>query len=915
VLRYSLCFRVLLDCSRSQRSADYAFRRPGTNLTAFFVEAKKPSIDIQNNADCHQAVLYGWNASIPLVVLTDFEQFLILDARSRPDIRNAAAHVLHENGSYTYRDYRDAEKFTEIWGLFSRQTVAEGSIDKAAAALPKLSGRVYRRELLPRGTRPVDEEFLSEMELWREKVAKSLKRTNHWLDGERLTSITQRILDRLIFLRFLEDRLIERDVTFDQISRSESAWRDFQKISKRLDDRYNGIIYKHDREGCDDPALIVDDPMFAGIVENLDPRNSDYLFGSIPVTILGSIYERFLGKVIVAKNKTAEVVWKPENLKQHGVYYTPDYIVRYIVEQTVGRCIAKKTAKRIAEMRFADIACGSGSFLVEVFSTLIRYHLRWYIDDGAVKWEKRGILRKREIDGDYVLTLAEKRRILLNNIYGIDIDPQAVEVTQLSLYLRLLEDESFPSTQLLFDTEHRALLPDLRDNIICGNSLIETDIGELFGLTQEEEAKIRPLDIRYAFENVRADKNGGMFDAVVGNPPYLYSAGQVFPEYFKNKYALSEYQTDFYVYFIERALGLLQSAGALGMIVSDSWLKGRYFAQLRSRLLKYEKLRAVVVFDYPPFANATIENSIIIAEHGAPSSEIEAFRFTEPAKLTMLAPLKREDCLERGIIDVNYSPVAAKVLGHLEKHTRPLAECCRLNRGIHAYRTDGYGRSKFKNGPQTKRDKEERVYHSKSKLNATYLPEIKGKDLERYRFNWTGTYLSYGDWLAEPRTLEFFEQPKLAIRKIVAAKLVCAFVEKPAALDQSIYIAIEKNGSRFSLFFLLGILSSAVGGWYLIRKHALYDTLYPWFTKDQLAHFPVPDLDLQSGTGKSRHDRLVNLVSKMLTAKEAEANLDGMRREHWTRQCEALDRQIDQLVYELYGLTEAELEIVEAAAK
>jgi adenine-specific DNA-methyltransferase len=167
-----------------QRSADYAFRRPGTHLTAFFVETKKPSVDIRNNADCHQAVLYGWNASLPLVVLTDFEEFLILDARSRPDIRNATANLLRENGSYTYRDYRDPEKFTEIWGLFSRQAVADGSIDKAAAALPKLSGRVYRRELLPRGTRPVDEEFLFEMELWRAKLAKSLKRTmtnvRHW---------------------------------------------------------------------------------------------------------------------------------------------------------------------------------------------------------------------------------------------------------------------------------------------------------------------------------------------------------------------------------------------------------------------------------------------------------------------------------------------------------------------------------------------------------------------------------------------------------------------------------------------------------------------------------------------------------------------------------------------------------------
>jgi adenine-specific DNA-methyltransferase len=331
----------------TQRSADYAFRRPGTHLTAFFVEAKKPSIEITHHDECYQAVLYGWNASTPLVALTNFKQFLILDARSRPDKHNAASHILRENGRYTYRDYRDAEKFTEIWGLFSRQAAADGSIDKASAALPRLSGRIRKDELFARGIRAVDDDFLAQMERWRETLAKSLKRTNQSLDGEALTSITQRVLDRLIFLRFLEDRLIERDVTFDQIGRSGSAWRDFERVSDRLDARYNGIIYKHDRDGADNPGLYVDDTAFASVVENLEPRNSDYKFATIPLTILGSIYERFLGKVIVAKPKTAEVVWKPENLKQHGVYYTPDYIVRYIVDQTVGHCIETKLPKQI----------------------------------------------------------------------------------------------------------------------------------------------------------------------------------------------------------------------------------------------------------------------------------------------------------------------------------------------------------------------------------------------------------------------------------------------------------------------------------------------------------------------------------------------------------------------------------------
>ena len=294
---------------------------------------------------------------------------------------------------------------------------------------------------------------------------------------------------------------------------------------------------------------MVDDVVFAGVARRFAPENSKYLFNSISVTILGSIYERFLGNVIVARHKTAAVEPKPEVRKAGGVYYTPDYIVRYIVEQTVGRAIEGKKPDEIAKLRFADIACGSGSFLVEVFACLIRYHLKWFLADGAAKWAKKGVLRARESDDEYVLTLAEKRRLLLNNVYGVDLDPQAVEVTQLSLYLRLMEDESFPSTQLLFDEERRALLPDLRENIICGNSLIETDVADLFGLSAKEQETTRPLDLRWQFSKVFTRGKGG-FDAIVGNPPYVrMEEFKPIKKYLASHFSVHADRADIYSYF------------------------------------------------------------------------------------------------------------------------------------------------------------------------------------------------------------------------------------------------------------------------------------------------------------------------------------------------------------------------------
>jgi hypothetical protein len=274
--------------------------------------------------------------------------------------------------------------------------------------------------------------------------------------------------------------------------------------------------------------------------------------------------------------------------------------------------------------------------------------------------------------------------------------------------------------------------------------------------------------------------------------------------------------------------------------------------------------------------------------------------------------LKVEGCLARGFIDIHHSHANLQVITRLERNSLPLSSFCKLNRGVHAYRTDGYGKSKFSKGPQTKRDRDERSYHSTSKLNSTYFPEVKGKHLDRYSCMWDGTYISYGDWLAEPRTSDFFFNPKLAIRKIIAPRLVCTFIREHTILDQSIYVAVRAAKEPPHLLFLLGILTSSVGGWYMKAKHGIYDTLYPWFTKEQLAQFPIPAMHFAKEADKIRHHRLVDLVQQILAAKKAWAAAQMEKdKTYYDDKCKALDKQIDTLAYELYGLTAREIAIVE----
>ena len=215
-------------------------------------------------------------------------------------------------------------------------------------------------------------------------------------------------------------------------------------------------------------------PVLKDIFKDLYYPDSPYEFSVLPADILGHIYEQFLGKVIrLTPAHRAVVEEKPEVRKAGGVYYTPTYIVDYIVKHTVGKLIEGKTPNQVSKLRVLDPACGSGSFLLGAYQRLLDWHLAWYSENEPEKHRKG---RKTKIfqgpGGDWRLTTAEKKRILLNNIYGVDIDLQAVEVTKLSLLLKVLEGENEETLGKNLRLFHERALPDLGQNIKCGNSLI-----------------------------------------------------------------------------------------------------------------------------------------------------------------------------------------------------------------------------------------------------------------------------------------------------------------------------------------------------------------------------------------------------------------------------------------------------------
>ena len=529
------------------KAPDYSFRIGG--VRKFFLEAKKPSVDIKHNIHpAYQLRRYAWSAKLPLSILTDFEELAVYDCRGKPDPKDKASEARIQYLHYT--DYVD--RWDEIAGVFGRESILQGAFDKYVA-----DTRVKR------GTAEVDDAFLGEIERWRETLARNIARRNPSISQRELNYAVQQTIDRILFLRICEDRGIEPYGTLQGLVNGSQVYARLMQVFHQADARYNSGLFHFEEEkgraGYADtltPGLHIDDKVLAGILKSLYYPECPYEFSVLPADILGQVYEQFLGKVIrLTAGHQAKVEEKPEVKKAGGVYYTPTYIVDYIVQQTVGKLVeGKRPGPRggVSRLRIVDPACGSGSFLIGAYQCLLDWHLAQYLADGPEQWAQKSNPQLYQTErGEWRLTIDERKRILLNNIYGVDIDAQAVEVTKLSLLLKVLEGESQqtlnPQLALLPDR----VLPDLAHNIRCGNSLIGPDFYErqLALLDEEEALRINVFDWQAAFAEVFAE---GGFDAVIGNPPW----GALFadPEqyYLRGNYdAASGRSIDSYAVFIE----------------------------------------------------------------------------------------------------------------------------------------------------------------------------------------------------------------------------------------------------------------------------------------------------------------------------------------------------------------------------
>lgn len=382
------------------KSPDYSFRINGKRY--FFVEAKKPNVNIKDDVDpAYQVKRYAWSAKLKLSIVTDFEEFAIYDCSNKPKLTDKASLARTEYIKYT--EY--IEKFDSIWDIFSKEAVTSGGYHSYIAKDNK------------KGTTSVDKDFLESLDQWRTTLAKDIFKNNSKISEDHLNHVVQHTIDRIIFLRIAEDRNIEVYGSIQNCLKGEDAYKALYKLFLNADDRYNSGLFNFEKDKISN-TVIISNKCLNEIVEDLYFPNSPYEFSVIPVEILGSAYEQFLGKTIQIKGSKIYIEEKPEVRKAGGVYYTPQYIVDYIVQNTVGRRIEKKSPKEIEKIKILDPASGSGSFLLGAYDFLLRYHLDWYSKNAAKSKGKKG----DPLNPDGSLTTEVKKNILLNNIYGVDID-------------------------------------------------------------------------------------------------------------------------------------------------------------------------------------------------------------------------------------------------------------------------------------------------------------------------------------------------------------------------------------------------------------------------------------------------------------------------------------------------------------
>ncbi len=830
----------------------------------------------------------------------------------------------------------------------------------------------------------ITDEFYSVYSDFKRNLFEDLKENNPEIDKLLLFKKTQKLLDRILFIRFCSDRgllpansilnIIKRwktskenfiDVPLYSLFKQYFNWIDkgFEnpKDSNNSIFAYNGGLFKTD--DILDNVKISDDVLFVHC-----EKLCQYDFESqISVDILGRIFENSLTEIeevekeIEAEKTGAKIQSDNKGKrKKDGVFYTPEYITNYIAQNTIGvlcenrrkeleingdvyNTEKKYTKKQVLDLeakltdyrnwlfglKILDLACGSGAFLNAALKQLRKEHNMIDTYFNAIHKEKS--LNFETIEND--------NSILENNLYGVDINEDSIEITKLSLWLNT--------------AKRNRKLTTLTGKIKCGNSLIDSPDFE------------KAFDWKKEFEEV-FEKGG--FDVVISNPPYVpsRSISEKEKEFYYKKFKTAKYQINTYALFVERIFDLLKPNGIYGYIIPNYWLSTKFDKVLRQIVFCNHQANSVLN-TYSVFEDAVVDTLIIIGKNSQVNHTTKILSIDRNCK-TIAERLEKIGAKKWSYEDEKlFSEKDEDVQISFSKQIELKGEKC-----LSDYFSFYQGMKPYEQGkgipPQTKEMMKARIYNSETKIDESYLPLLGAANIQRYFIRPNKEFIKYGKNLAAPRKFEIFNGQRILVNRIISKEnLDCCYIDYTAINNTDVFNLIPKNNCPIKLLF--AILASRLCAFYLKSKNVNLDrAVFPKINVNTLENFPVPNFSLlapDSSLLTSLADKMLSLNSDLhkktthfIERIKEEYNLNKITQNiedfyklsfadfakelskqkvkltlkqkdelqdyfyDYAKEISALeeeikltDSKIDSLVYKLYGLTDEEIAVVENSGK
>ncbi|PIP74589.1 MAG: hypothetical protein CO135_03790 [Candidatus Levybacteria bacterium CG_4_9_14_3_um_filter_35_16] len=825
----------------------------------FYLEAKSLKANLNMEDFAKQAIRYSFNRGVTWAVLTDFEAIKVFNAQSPSQYLGDKLYF-----EIKYPDYLD--RFDQLW-LLSKESMREDLIDKEAERVGKKLQRV-----------PVTEQLYKDLEECRKLLISYLGQWNPERSKDDLDEGVQKLLDRLIFIRVAEDRKIEQNILIPLLNQWRSLTvnnkpRLYQSMAKKfreLDEIYNSNLFTpHPFEDWED-----DGGGLEKVIKILHGKQGyyEYDFSVMPADILGSVYENYLGYKLSQSKKGLTLDKSASKRKEQGIYYTPTFIVDYIVKNALKPVLDNcKSVNDLKKIKVLDPACGSGSFLLKVMEV---------IND---KYKEFGYA------GDELT----KVQILQENIYGVDLDQQAVEIARLNLLINALEQ--------------KGKLPSLDKNIKNGNSLIsgtDEEMEKYFGKNFRDK---NPFNWKEKFPEVF--EQGG-FDVIVGNPPWVFTKEGDFSDsekqyfgFFVEKLGLIQAEKgrniqsgklNLYSLFILKATALLKDKGTLGFVIPNNILRATNFDLVRKYILDKTKILEIVDLGEGIFQGVTASSIILFLQ-----KEIKN-KLNNIKIISNVIDLNERKFSEQQILQEQFlsnSSFTFNILSssNLNILSKKIVENSLLLGSICQYISPGIDGDKEK-------------YVSDTKTNEFYKPLLFGKNFSRYNISYNNKWIYYDrKKLNRARAEEIYLSEKIVLQRISGG-------DKPltATIDNNKYYTfnsvnniILNQDSGYSLKYILGIINSALMNWYYSINFSNRSKLTVNISKTYLEQLPIKKTNNQKNIS-SLVDKILKLNEESRTYKKDSNKWNSIKEE-----IERTDKKIDQEVYKLYDLTSEEIKIVE----